>query len=229
MPAQDQELNVSTPRKVEGDGEDTATVDVALRPAEHPQITVTFVYAVRGGEVLFPSGMRIEPAHDVPSGEWIRLGAGLIKDLPVARWERAARAAADAKVGGVKSWSWQTTADQAEIKRLAEAIVREMNPGLDPAAGKAAARRWNRLVRLAEVVNEHDAARARGAKSPAGEVAQARDVEPSTVRSWLSQAKQEGIAAGAIPLEEFEHRFPGLISHVVVHEDGTTEDQSVKE
>ncbi|MEU9264591.1 hypothetical protein AB0E04_03930 [Streptomyces sp. NPDC048251] len=228
MPAQDQELTVTPLQKVEGDSQDTATLDVALRPAEYPQLTVTFVYAVRADEVLFPSGMSIGPALGVSSSEWIRLGAGLIKDLPIARWERAARAAADAQIGGAKSWSWRSTSSQAEIKRLAEAIVREMNPGLDPESGKAAARRWNRLVRLAEVVHEHDAARARGAKSPAGEVAEARGVEPSTVRSWLSQAKQEGIAAGAIPLEEFERRFPGLISHVVVHQDGSVEDRSIR-
>ncbi|MFJ9376842.1 hypothetical protein [Streptomyces sp. NPDC101455] len=228
MPAQDQELTVSTPQKIEGDRDEMATLDVTLRPAEYSQLSVTFVYAVRDEDVLFPSAVSVGPAHGVPSDEWIRLGAGLIKDLPIARWERSAKAAAQAKVGGAKAWSWRPTSDQAEIKRLAEAIVREMNPGLDPASGKAAARRWNRLVRLAEVVHEHDAARTRGAKSPAGEVAEARGVEPSTVRSWLSQAKQEGIAAGTIPLEEFERRFPGLISHVVVHQDGSVEDRSIR-
>ncbi|WPO69911.1 hypothetical protein [Streptomyces sp. KN37] len=228
MPVQDQEVSVSAPHQIEGEADGVATVDVSLRPAEHPEFSVTFVYAVRDSEILFPAGMRVEPAHGVPSREWSRLGAGLIKDLPVARWERAARAAADAQIAGATTWTWQTPSDQSEATRLAEAIVREMNPALDPNSGKAAARRWKRLVRLAEVVNEHDAARARGAKSPAGEVAEARGVEPSTVRSWLTQAKQEGIAPGVIPFKEFERRFPGLVEHVVVRGDGTVEDRTTQ-
>lgn len=225
MPSPDQVVTVSSPRQVEKESEaGVATVEVTVRPDEQPQLIVTFQYLVRTGEVLFPCGLKIEPAGDGPSDGWVRLGVGLIRDLPIARWERAARAAAEKQVEGAKVWEWRQAQTPREITRLAETIVREMNPGLDPAAGKAAARRWNRLVRLAEVVHEHDAARARGAKSPAGEVASARGVEPSTVRSWLSQAKQEGITAGVIPLEDFERRFPGLIEHVVVRGEDKPQD-----
>lgn len=76
-------------------------------------------------------------------------------------------------------------------------MVRDRYPDLDPSSGPGAARRWNRLVRLAEIVQEHHAAVTSGAKSPTGVVAEARNVAPATVRSWLHQAKQEGFAVRA--------------------------------
>ncbi|MEW2083465.1 hypothetical protein [Streptomyces sp. NPDC005283] len=223
MSAPEDVISVSAPQPIDDEEDGAATVEVTLRPTEHPTLVATFGYLIRDARVVFPCRLHIGPAPDSPIGDWVRLGAGLIKDLPVARWERAARAAADAHVAGVKAWSWRA-AEPGDTQLVAEDIVREMHPGIDPQSGKAAARRWNRLVRLAAVVQEHDAARARGAKSPAGEVAKIRGVEASTVRSWLSQAKQEGITAGTIPLDEFKRRFPGLIEHVVVHGDGSAED-----
>lgn len=74
----------------------------------------------------------------------------------------------------------------------AQQAVRERWPDLDPDSGPGAARRWNRLVRLAEVSSEYRAAQAVGERSPANAIAEARGVEAGTVRSWLHQARKEG-------------------------------------
>lgn len=79
-----------------------------------------------------------------------------------------------------------------EIPELARAMVRERYPDLDPNSGAAAARRWKRLVRLAEVVHEQQMAQVRGEKSPTAVIAKTRGVAPSTVRGWLHQANLEG-------------------------------------
>ena len=74
----------------------------------------------------------------------------------------------------------------------AEEVVRERFPDLDPEAGPGAARRWRRLVRLAEVAEEYREAKGRGEKAPATVVAEKRGVAAGTVHVWLSHAKKEG-------------------------------------
>lgn len=71
-------------------------------------------------------------------------------------------------------------------------MVRVRFPDLDPQSGAGAARRWTRLIRLAEVVQEQQLAQARGEKSPTAVIAEARGVAPATVRGWLHQATREG-------------------------------------
>lgn len=192
------------PDPIEG-SEDLFSMSVSFVPADYPQIQITWeyvlrsrdylseeglvpeerVYVLRDGEILYPSGMRIEPWAGTPTDEWLHVSASFIRDMPTARLERAARLLVEAS-----EWDGPSPGSIAE---LARELVRERWPDLDPGAGAGAARRWNRLVRLAEVVHEHQAARARGEKAPANAVAEDRGVEPSTVRSWLHQAKQEGI------------------------------------
>lgn len=89
--------------------------------------------------------------------------------------------------------SWEKMPEPAEIPKVARALVRERYPDLNPESGAGAARRWNKLVRLAEVVQEYQVAQARGEEAPAAAIAKAREVEPVTVRGWLHQAKREGI------------------------------------
>lgn len=74
----------------------------------------------------------------------------------------------------------------------ADAVVRERFPDLDPEGGPGAARRWRRLVRLAEVAQEYRKAKDRGEKAPATVIAEKRGVAVGTVHVWLSHAKKEG-------------------------------------
>ncbi len=183
------------PDPIEG-AEHLDSIGVTYVPIDFPQLRITWEYVLQGNEVLYPCGMRVEPWPGTPVEDRVHVGASFVRDLPLAKLERAARIAVELRRSGPR------TAEQLrglaestdeDIPANARAMVRERWPDLDPEAGAGAARRWNRLVRLAEVVQEHQAARARGEKAPAVAVAEARGVASSTVRSWLFQAKEEGI------------------------------------
>lgn len=196
------------PKPIEG-AEHLELMGARFVPVEYPQLVVTWEYVIQDGAVLYPSGMRIEPWPALPVDERLRVVASLVQTLPLGKFERAARVAVElhlnqgrSDMDGVKEAYWPGGAP-ADIPEAARAIVRERWPDLDPDTGAGAARRWNRLVRLAEVVQEHQVARARGEKAPANVVAAARGVEPGTVRNWLHQARQEGIAPRLAPLGEF--------------------------
>ncbi len=196
------------PKPIEG-AEHMQLLGVRFVPTEYPQLVIVWEYVVQDGEIQFPTGMRVEPWPALPVNERLHVAASFVRDLPMTKLERAARMAAEMHLGlGV--WSREKLLNAywpggspPDIPATAQAMVRERWPDLDPAAGAAAARRWNRLVRLAEVVQEHQAARARGERAPASVVAEARGVEPGTVRTWLFQAKQEGITARLVPPGEF--------------------------
>ncbi|MDX3570799.1 hypothetical protein [Streptomyces sp. ID05-47C] len=215
------------PDPIEG-AEHLQLLEVYFVPVEYPQIVVHWDYVVQDGEIAFPSGMRIEPWPALPVNDRLHVGASFVRDLPTAKLERAARMAAEMMLSQGKAavreklkGTHSPAGDPEEIQETARAMVRERWPDLDPETGAGAARRWNRLVRLAEVVQEHQAARARGEKAPASAVAQARGVEPGTVRTWLHQAKQEGIAARLVPVGTF---MTEVISDIhpdgVIGEDG---------
>lgn len=196
------------PEPIEG-AEHLQLLGVRFVPVEYPQLAITWEYVIQGGGILFPSGMRVEPWPALPVEERLHVGASFVRDLPTAKLERAARMVAELHLGmGV--WDRKKLLDAywpggspPDIPETAQAMVRERWPDLDPEAGAGAARRWNKLIRLAEVVQEHQAARARGEKAPASVVAKARGVEPGTVRTWLFQAKREGITARLVPPGEF--------------------------
>lgn len=208
------------PKPIEG-AEHLQLMEVRFVPIEYPQLVIRWQYVIQDGEIQFPSGMRIEPWPALPVHERLHVTASFVRDLPTTKLERAARMVAELYLGaGV--WDRKKLLDAywpdgspPDIPETARAMVRERWPDLDPEAGAGAARRWNRLVRLAEVVQEHQAARARGEKAPAGVVAKARGVEPGTIRTWLHQAKQEGITARLVPPGEF---LTEVISNI--HPDG---------
>lgn len=83
------------------------------------------------------------------------------------------------------------------ITFMAHQDVSRRFPDLDPKTGLGATRRWNRLMRLAEVCQEYRVAVEAGSKAPASVIATARGVEPGTVRTWLYQAKKEGFQTPA--------------------------------
>ncbi|MFF9036432.1 hypothetical protein ACF090_13280 [Streptomyces sp. NPDC014892] len=189
-------MRLHGPDPIEG-AEHLTAVGVEFIPADYPKLRLTWEYVLNGRDILYPSGMRLEPVPGTSVDDRVHVGASFVRDLPLARLERAARMLVEYSVrqgtGGPPlgpTWGKPPTPD--EISETARAMVRERFSDIDPEAGAGAARRWNRLIRLAEVVMEHQVARARGEKAPAAAVAEARGVAPSTVRSWLHQAKQEG-------------------------------------
>lgn len=191
------------PDPIEGP-DDLSRIGVSFIPVQFPQMRVTWEYVLRGGEVAYPCGMHVGPAPGVPEAEWLHVSTSFLRDLPFARLERAARLAVEQRRGPVaQSGVWSPDDSAESVAETARAMVREHSPALDPDAGAGAARRWNRLVRLAEVVQEHQAARLRGEKAPVNAVAEARGVAPATVRVWLHHAKQEGIVPRAVSQGSF--------------------------
>ncbi|MGW4541612.1 hypothetical protein ACWEOP_27560 [Streptomyces chartreusis] len=196
---------ITDPEPIEGAADNLKEVLVSLVPAGSPSLLVRWHYRIRDDRAVEgPFGVRVGPAPDADAEDWQTINATLVRDLPLTKLEKAARSAltyglrdpSGAPLSGTGILAAVTTAPR-EIPLVARETVRERHPEVDPEGGPAAARRWNRLVRLAEVWLEHQAAQARGEKAPATVVAEARGVAPATVRSWLHHAKQEGLDSSA--------------------------------
>ena len=67
-------------------------------PVEYPQLVITWQYVVQNGDVLFPNGMRVEPWPGLPVEERLRVVASFVQTLPLGKFERAARVAAELKL-----------------------------------------------------------------------------------------------------------------------------------
>jgi hypothetical protein len=188
-------IQVTALTPIDGAPENFASVAAFLIPAADPRVRIAWQYVVQDGKVLHPCGVKIEPAPTTSVHEWAHVGGTLVRDLPLARLERAARIAVEHGLredGGPPSPSLGSPPSPDEIPELAREMVRERHPDLDPDSGPAAARRWKRLMRLAEVVHEQQVAQVAGEKSPTAVIAKARGVAPATVRGWLHQASLEG-------------------------------------
>ncbi|MFI9236911.1 hypothetical protein [Streptomyces sp. NPDC053079] len=226
MPLTHHAAYIKGPQPIEG-AEGLASVEVSFVPADQSDLLITWQYVYREGEAMQPCGFKVEPAPGVAAGSRQQVGATVVRELPLARLERAARGLFEFSYRGPREGVVRMgKQDAATISEAAQAMVRELHPDLDEMAGAGAARRWKRLVRLAEVVQEYQMALARGDKSPAATVAEARGVAPATVRSWVHQARKEGFDT-VVDLNEFTHLFPGVIERVVVNTDRPGEPQAI--
>ncbi|MGC5534203.1 hypothetical protein [Streptomyces sp. SR-10] len=178
-------LNVKrTPR---GEAED---VTVSLEDRTRPGLRVEFDYTLAASQLRGPVGVHVVSATG-PEGAAPRLGVAILRDLPMARWERVARLAAS--VGPLAGLAYSRN-----VKTDAEQLVRSLHPDVDPRSGKAGARRWRRLTKLAEVSLVYYRAQMSGVHRYAEAVAETRDVAPATVRSWIFQAQREGITTEVV-------------------------------
>ena len=190
---------ITDPEPIEGTSENLKEVLVSLVPAGFPSLLVRWQYRIRDDKTVEgPYGVRVEPSPDAATEEWQTINATLVRDLPLTKLERAARTTLtfglrDPDGAPLSGPLALFTPPPEDIPSVARETVRERHPEVNPEGGPAAARRWNRLVRLAEVWLEHQAAQARGEKAPTTVIAEARGVAPATVRSWLHHAKQEGL------------------------------------
>ncbi|MFI7329380.1 hypothetical protein ACIBQ3_32675 [Streptomyces rubiginosohelvolus] len=160
-------------------------ITVSLEDSTRPGLQVRFDYALIVRQLNGPVGIHVEGAAG-QDGTLPRLGVAILRDLPIARWERVARLAAT--VGPLDGLTYSHN-----VKADAERLVRSLHPGVDPRSGKAGARRWRRLTKLAEVSLAYYRAQMSGVHRYAEAVAEERDVAPATVRSWIFQAQREGI------------------------------------
>jgi hypothetical protein len=112
-----------------------------------------------------------------------------LKDLPVSRWEKVARAAAERTLMATGPHG-QHVAPEA----MAEIIVNEKFPELAGATGGNALRRRNGLIHLAMMFQEYKRAEETGVENPAQVLAEQHSVSAATVRGWLHRARKEGLA-----------------------------------
>ncbi|WP_445279667.1 hypothetical protein [Streptomyces sp. DSM 118148] len=195
---------ITDPEPIEGTS-DRKSVVVSLVPASYPHLVVRWQYTLREDRLVEgPYGVQVQPHPGLAAKNWLTVGATVVRDLPLTKLERAARfmLQVSLKAPDGAPLSGRLAAfgpDPEDIPATARETVRERHPDVDPEAGPAALRRWNRLTRLAEVWLEYHAAQAKGEKAPTTVIAEARGVAPATVRTWLHHAKQEGLDTSFAP------------------------------
>lgn len=198
----------------------TEVAHVSINDSSHPGIRASLQYLVQNelGRLESVGFSVMHLVADRPEGA-ARFGPGVIKDLPLARWDRVAQAAVRQAVikrsvarvsvplGSSEHDSlFDGPEDPDEViatplhvsrdrRERAIEMVRGVRPDLDPNESKGAARSWNGLVRLAEAMDEYMEVLASGAEDPVGEMVRRHAVAPATVRTWVHRARQAGLTS----------------------------------
>lgn len=201
-------VRVTDPEPIEGAPDGFAQVIASLVPASYPHVLVRFEYVIRDGRhVEGPYGVCVQQQPGATAGGWKPVGATLVRDLPFVKLERVARMVITLGMRTPEGMPLNVSAglfeppppSAEEIPARAEEMVRAHHPDVDPEGAPGARRRWKRLIRLAEVQLEYNAAAASGERAPATVVAEKRGVAVGTVHVWLSHAKKEGLDAQLTP------------------------------
>lgn len=112
-----------------------------------------------------------------------------LKTLPLLRWEKAARAAAEQRLVAEGPHGQHVAPED-----MAELIVARRFPELSEATGGNALRRRKGLLHLAMMFQEYKEAEAAGVENPTQILADKHSVSAATVRGWLHRARKEGLA-----------------------------------
>lgn len=160
-------------------GTDARKVEVHVRDSEH-DVFVTFEFGLAPGLPLYVLDYRVSSFQGIRTP---------LRDLPVARWERAAQAAAERRLVAGGPYG-----QHVDPKGLAQTIVDKKFPELAGAAKGNALRRRKALLQLAEKAAEYMQVRESGATNPAEVLAEQHGVSAATVRGWLHRARREGLA-----------------------------------
>ncbi|MDX2703172.1 helix-turn-helix domain containing protein [Streptomyces sp. PA03-6a] len=160
-------------------GVDARTVDVHVWD-EDPQAFVIFKFGLVPGRPLVVLSYEVHSTHglEVP-----------LKNLPAARWEKAARAAAERQLVAGGPYG-----QQVQPGYLAGALVDKLFPELVNATGGNELRRRNGLLHLAKMAEEYKSLEESGSSNPTQTLADKHGVSPATVRGWLHRARKEGLA-----------------------------------
>lgn len=177
-----------------------------VRDEDMPDRVVSFRYGLEVGRAGL-HGVHLASAEIAVRG-WAGgqpLAVSSIRDLPLTRWENAARAAIHAEwfppespSGGKLSWFTKNTDGTLSIDTsLRDAYAERLLSSLYPDVGKSdtpgARRRDESLRKLARAAVEYHAYLGEGRSDPAIEIARGNGVSPATARSWIFRARKAGL------------------------------------
>lgn len=161
-------------------------LDIYVRDSEHPFLEAVFSYSVSPGTAgEFMHGMSIGPRAETPSNERRVLTVTEIRDLPVARWERAARA----RLKSLVIEDPALVATQEDIDELRAMVDRVISKQAKKGPLSKRAEREQHLLTIAQ---EYRRNLMEGVHNPVGEIAVRHKVNPSTARSWIHRARELG-------------------------------------
>jgi transposase-like protein len=155
---------------------------VGIVDDEHPDIEARFAYWQPPEGPLVPFGISVLP-HDLDTSRSPALTVSHLRSLPLARWQRAARAKATEELRG-------TAGPLAEHAREMEGVLSGQRQSRDMRAIRAAAH-------LIEVAGEYRDNLKAGLPDPVAEIARQHGVNPSTARAWVFRARKAGILGPA--------------------------------
>lgn len=154
-------------------------VKVELRDGEYPPVCLQFEF----GFVPLATPQLVSATVQADGFR------GSLADLPLRRWEKAARSAAEQRLVSTGSHGQHVDPDG-----VARGLVLERYPNLEGATGGNALRRLNGLLHLAKMYGEYKDAEWAGIENPAQALADKYGVTTATVRGWLHRARKEGLA-----------------------------------
>jgi hypothetical protein len=195
------------PTNYEPDGARVYMVTAAVEDDEHPTIAGTFGYLTAWvsstpGDDLFLQSVRVGPPPGHPVGKIAQLTVSLVRDLPLARWEAAARAHVAFRIR--RPSVRPGTVGHLSRDLRAAMLVKRLYPSLADSETKADQRRYRSLVHLATIAEAFQVKQIEGTPDPAAAVARDMDVNPATVRSWLHRARKAGLLTGVASIIRIE-------------------------
>jgi hypothetical protein len=187
----------------------TVRAVVTVDDSDHPRLSATFSYFASWFDRRDASwalvSLAVGPRADLPIGKHLLLTVTQVRDLPVARWQQAARAAATAEIGEAVEGGFRVLSRELEDIAKAGAGMTAAEVFGAPMTDRRAQRGLESRLRLVRIAREYRENLAAGVTDPAGAIARDRGVNPSTVRSWIRRARRAGFlgpAMGRTPGEQ---------------------------
>jgi hypothetical protein len=180
----------------------TVRAVVTVDDSDHPRLSATFTYFAsvidsRGASWALV-GLAVGPQAGLPIGKHLILTVTEVRDLPVARWQQAARAAATAEMGKGVEGAFRGLSQWADDMAKAGAGMTAAEVFGAPLTDRRAQRGLESRLRLVRIAREYRENLAAGVTDPAGAIARDRGVNPSTVRSWIRRARRAGFLGPAV-------------------------------
>lgn len=176
----------------------------------HPRIGASFEFQVwtheNGDRGISLQAVRVGPPHAEHIFSGKPLSISMVRDLPLARWEQAARGTLagnlsrapgppkDERLYDGPTWGEMVDARTRDANELVYLAYPELI-GDDSPAGQ---RRFRSLRRLVLVAGDYMHMLIEGRSDPAAEIAREYNVSPSTARSWIHRARKAGFLAPAV-------------------------------